>query len=71
MGTAKSEQDKYKSYTAAMGRLEEIVQRIEHQSPDVDELTALVAEAVDIVKYCRNKLTSADKKLEELISKLE
>lgn len=60
-----------KTYSGAMDRLEEIINRIEHESPDVDELTKLVAEAVDLVKFSRDKLTKADKQLEELIAKLD
>lgn len=67
----KSEEIKKMTYSQAMERLEEIIQKIEHQSPDVDELTKLVAEAVDLVKFSKEKLTTADKKLEELIAKLD
>ena len=35
-----------KTYTEAMRRLEEIVRVIEHESPDVDELTKLAEEAI-------------------------
>ncbi|MDY6121504.1 MAG: exodeoxyribonuclease VII small subunit [Porphyromonas sp.] len=71
MSTKDPEESEFKSYTSAIGRLQEIVQRIEHESPDIDELTRLVEEAVSIIKYCRNKLTVADKQLEELIAKIE
>ncbi len=60
-----------KTYKEASERLEEIVQRIEQESPDVDELTELVAEAVKLSKFCTEKLTKADKQLESLIAELD
>ncbi len=59
------------TYTEAADRLEAIVSRIEHESPDVDELTKLVEEAIDLTRFCRDKLTKADKQLEELMAKLD
>lgn len=59
------------TYTQAAERLEVIVRRIEHESPDVDELTQLVAEAVELTKFCRDKLTKADKQLSDLMAQLE
>lgn len=59
------------TYAEASQRLEVIVRRIEHESPDVDELTKLVAEAVKLTKFCREKLTKADKQLTDLMAQLE
>lgn len=59
------------SYSQLVGRLETIIRQIEHDSPDVDELTRLVAEAVELNKQCRAKLTVADKRLSDLIAKLD
>lgn len=59
------------SYTEAAERLETIVRHIEHESPDVDELTKLVAEAVELTKYCRAKLTKADEQLAEIMARLD
>ncbi|KGN70133.1 exodeoxyribonuclease VII small subunit [Porphyromonas sp. COT-239 OH1446] len=59
------------TYSQAAERLEEIVRRIEHESPDVDELTKLVGEAVELTKYCKGKLTTANKQLSALIAQLD
>ena len=48
------------SYKEAAARLEQIVRYIEQDSPDVDELTKLVEEAV----------TEADKQLTSLMAQL-
>lgn len=60
-----------KTYAEASQRLEQIVQYIEHDSPDVDELTKLVEEAVELSKFCRNKLTKADEQLSEIMARLD
>lgn len=59
------------TYTQATQRLEAIVRRIEYDSPDVDELTKLVSEAIELSKYCRKKLTKADAQLAELVARLD
>ena len=58
------------TYKAAASRLDEIVRRIEGENPDVDELTDLVKEAVELSKHCREKLTQADKQLTSLMAQL-
>ena len=58
------------SYKEAAARLEQIVRYIEQDSPDVDELTKLVEEAVKLSKYCGRKLTEADKQLTSLMAQL-
>lgn len=63
--------DKIKTYNQATERLEAIVRTIEYDSPDVDELTKLVAEAVELTKFCRDKLTKADAQLEQLMARLD
>lgn len=59
------------SYNQAAQRLETIVRTIEHENPDVDELTKLVEEAVELTKFCREKLTKADKQLAEIMARLD
>lgn len=58
------------TYQEASQRLDAIVRRIEQESPDVDELTGLVEEAVQLTKFCREKLTKADKQLSKLMAQL-
>lgn len=58
------------TYKAAASRLDEIIRRIEGENPDVDELTDLVKEAVELSKHCREKLTQADKQLTSLMAQL-
>lgn len=62
--------DEKMTYKAAAARLDAIVRRIEQDEPDVDELTKLVEEAVQLTKYCREKLTRADSQLTKLMAQL-
>lgn len=59
------------TYNQASERLEQIVKYIEHESPDVDELTKLVEEAVELTKFCRAKLIKADEQLSEIMARLD
>lgn len=63
--------NKVKTYNQATERLEAIVRTIEYETPDVDELTQLVAEAVELTKFCRDKLTKADAQIEQLMARLD
>lgn len=58
------------SYSAAIARLNVILNTIEHESPDVDDLMLLTDEAVQLIAFCRDKLKSTDKRIEELLAKL-
>ncbi len=53
------------TYTGAMNRLELILSELEEGKKSVDELSALVKEAAELVKSCRKKL----KRTEDEISK--
>jgi exodeoxyribonuclease VII small subunit len=48
------------TYTESMNRLELILSELEEGKKSVDELSALVKEAADLVKSCRNKLKSTE-----------
>jgi exodeoxyribonuclease VII small subunit len=51
------------TYTQALKDLEQIVQKIEHGNPDVDELNDLVKQASRLIKYCKTKLKSTEEEL--------
>jgi exodeoxyribonuclease VII small subunit len=48
------------TYTEAMNRLELILSELEEGKKSVDELSALVKEAAELVKSCRKKLKSTE-----------
>lgn len=61
---------KQKSYSKAITRINEIVEEIENQEPDVDELTALVTEATELILACKEQLQDADAKISQTLEKL-
>ena len=56
-------------YEEAMQRLETIVSQIENDELDIDELTARLKEAKQMLKTCRDKLTKTDKEIRKLLDK--
>jgi exodeoxyribonuclease VII small subunit len=59
------------SYGAASLRLEEILQNIEEGQVDIDELSALVKEAADLVTLCRQKIHAAEIQVQTITEQLE
>jgi exodeoxyribonuclease VII small subunit len=58
------------SYQKALDELESIVKKIEENEPDVDELNVLVARAVELVKYCKNRLKRTEEQLKNNLEEL-
>lgn len=59
------------SYSQAVSRLEEILERIEKGEADIDELSSLVEEAAGLVSLCREKLTRAEMQVRRITERLE
>lgn len=59
------------SYTQAVKRLDEILERIERGEVDIDELSALVEEAANLLSLCRKKLTQAEMQVKRITERLE
>lgn len=59
------------SYSQAVSRLEEILERIEKGEADIDELSSLVEEAADLVSLCKKKLTQAEMQVQRITERLE
>lgn len=59
------------SYAQAMARLDEILERIEKGEVDIDQLSALVEEAAELVSLCRRKLTQAEMQVQRITERLE
>ena len=56
------------TYTEALNRLDEIMNRVQNGKLDIDELSGMLKEAQQLVLFCRNKLHSVD---EEVKTQLE
>lgn len=58
------------SFAEADAELGAIVERLEHDQPDVDRVTADVARAAELVKHCRARIASARLSVEEVVGEL-
>ncbi len=54
-------------YTKAIKRLEEIITKIESEEIDVDDLSAKVKEAVELVKLCKEKIEKAEMEVKQIV----
>ena len=58
-------------YTKAMKRLEEIIGHIENEDIDVDDLSARVKEAVELIRVCKNKIEKAELEVKQVVANFE
>lgn len=59
---------KKETYSEAMARLEKIVSLIDHNELEIDTLAEKIKEANEIIAFCSDKLTKADREIENLLS---
>ena len=59
---------KKETYSQAMERLEKIVRQIDNNELEIDALAEKIKEANEIIAFCSDKLTKADKEIEKLLS---
>lgn len=55
------------SFSASLKRLEEIVEKLENPDVDLEDGLKLLEEGVKLHKYCREKLTEANKKIATIL----
>ena len=58
-------------YADAMKELEQIVSKLQNPNCDVDELCSLTAKAIELLNFCKAKLTKVDKDLVKLLENIE
>lgn len=54
------------TYAEAMSRLEEIMGKIQGGKIDIDELSGMLKEAQELVKFCRDKIYKVDEEIKAL-----
>ena len=59
---------KKETYSQAMERLEKIVNQIDNNELEIDMLAEKIKEANEIIAFCSDKLTKADREIEKLLS---
>jgi exodeoxyribonuclease VII small subunit len=62
---------KEKSYNESVVELKSILARIEKEEMDVDDLSAEVKKASELIALCRGKLFKADEELKNVLKDLE
>lgn len=59
---------KKETYSQAMERLEKIVSQIDNNELEIDTLAEKIKEANDIIAFCSDKLTKADREVKKLLA---
>ncbi len=59
---------KKETYSQAIARLEQIVRQIDNNELEIDELADKIREANEIISFCNDKLTKADKEIKKTLS---
>ena len=68
---AKKAESKAPRYAQAMQELESILAQLEEESVDVDELTAKVKRASELIQFCRDRLSNTRLEIEQVVAELE
>ncbi|MBO9633051.1 MAG: exodeoxyribonuclease VII small subunit [Chitinophagaceae bacterium] len=58
-------------YTQAFEELQQIVGEIEQGEISVDELSAKVKRAAELIRFCRNRLTTTEEDVNKIIKELD
>jgi len=58
------------SYEEAYAEVTEIIREMEEESIAVDKLTQRVKRAMELIRYCREKLLLTEQEINELIKEL-
>ena len=59
---------KKETYSQAMERLEKIVSQMDNNELEIDMLAEKIKEANDIIAFCSDKLTKADREVKKLLA---
>jgi exodeoxyribonuclease VII small subunit len=63
--------DAPENYADALAELEEILDELEDESLDVDTLATKVERASTLIRFCRNRITSARTQVEQIVADLD
>jgi exodeoxyribonuclease VII small subunit len=59
------------TYKEAISEIEEILQQIENDEPDVDQLSEKVKRLSSLVSWCREKLHNTEEEIEKILKGIE
>ena len=63
-------QEQEYTYTTAIERLEEILQKVESGTEEIDNLYKLLKEADELIKFCRTRLHEVDEEVKSLLDSI-
>ncbi len=58
---------KENKYEQAVSKLENIVQRLENDEMGIDEMTAELKAAQQLIKFCKDRLTKTDAEIQKIL----
>ena len=67
---AKANPKEAPTYAAALARLQVVVSNLENGALGIDQMLAQLAEAEQLVAFCRTKLRDADANVEEIVARM-
>ena len=56
------------NYEQAMAELENIVAKVENNEMNIDDLTAQLSRAQQLIKFCRGRLLNTEEEVKEILS---
>lgn len=59
-----------KTYASAMQELEAIVAKMQSDQCDIDSLSAYTSRALELLKFCREKLFKTDEEVKKCLAEL-
>ena len=59
------------SYQAAIEELQRIVAEMQSENCSIDNLSEYTVRALELLKFCKAKLTATDEKLRKILDELE
>jgi exodeoxyribonuclease VII small subunit len=59
------------SYSRAIKEIEEILRKIESEELDVDQLSASVKKAADLLKICKSKLRDTEQEIQKILDDMD
>lgn len=59
------------TYTQAMEQLRELVARLQDPDCDIDLLRDYTKQAMELLKFCKSRLTETDAELQKLLAEIE
>lgn len=61
-------EEKKLTYEQAIAQIEQLAQQMEQGSVPIDELATKLREAQNLIKFCREQLTDADKSVQKILN---